>query len=256
MVALDIDGTLLDHENRLPQSVIDAVGAVVAAGVPVALSTGRPWDGSRPLVEALRLPPGQHVLSNGAVRVSYPPLDVLEQITFDPSEVITRVLAEHPEATLAVEMIGRGFKVNRPFPEGELAGEMVIVGIDELIAEPVTRVVVRDANASEQDFIRLAHRVGMEGVSYFIGFTAWLDIAPEGIDKAFGLAALCADLGIDAADVLALGDGRNDIEMLRWAGRGVALGDAPAEVRAAADHVTDRFADGGTVRELRRWFPG
>lgn len=50
---------------------------------------------------------------------------------------------------------------------------------------------------------------------------------------------MCADLGIAASDVLALGDGRNDIEMLRWAGRGVALADAPAEVRLAADAVTD-----------------
>ena len=54
--------------------------------------------------------------------------------------------------------------------------------------------------------------------------------------------------------MLAFGDGRNDIEMLRWAGRGVAIGDAPAEVRSAADAVTDTFADGGPVAELRRWF--
>ena len=60
--------------------------------------------------------------------------------------------------------------------------------------------------------------------------------------------------GIDPADTLAIGDGRNDIEMLRWAGRGVALGDAPWEVRAAADDVTANFEDGGTAAELNRWF--
>jgi hydroxymethylpyrimidine pyrophosphatase-like HAD family hydrolase len=54
--------------------------------------------------------------------------------------------------------------------------------------------------------------------------------------------------------VLAFGDGRNDIEMLRWAGRGVAIGDAPPEVQQAADAVADPFADGGPVAELRRWF--
>ena len=62
------------------------------------------------------------------------------------------------------------------------------------------------------------------------------------------------DLGIDPADVLALGDGHNDLEMLRWAGRGVAMGDAPPDVQQAAGHVTGRFADGGTVAELLRWF--
>ena len=254
LVALDIDGTLLDHDGLLPQSVTRAVGRVVAAGVPVVLSTGRGWAGTKPIVDALALPAGQHVSSNGAVRVRNPPFEVLERVTFDPAAVVERVLAEHPEAMLAVEIIGEGFMVNRPFPAGELTGEMVTVDLAELVAEPVTRVVVRDPNASEHDFIALAHRLGMEGVSYFIGYTAWLDIAPDGVDKSYGLAGVCLDLGIDAADVLALGDGRNDIEMLRWAGRGVALGDAPEEVKRAADQVTDRFAEGGTVRELQRWF--
>jgi len=56
------------------------------------------------------------------------------------------------------------------------------------------------------------------------------------------------------ADVLVLGDGYNDIEMIRWAGRGVAMGDAPRGVRAAADHVTGDFDSGGAVQELERWF--
>ena len=74
------------------------------------------------------------------------------------------------------------------------------------------------------------------------------------MDKSTALAEICAELGIAAGDVLALGDGRNDIEMLTWAGRGVAIGDAPAEVKRVADHVTGRFSEGGTVAELDRWF--
>ena len=65
---------------------------------------------------------------------------------------------------------------------------------------------------------------------------------------------MAADLGVAAADVLAIGDGRNDIEMLRWAGRGVAMGQAPAEVATAADDVTDSIDRGGLIMELQRWF--
>ena len=101
LVALDIDGTLIGHDGRLPRSVFDAVPRVLRPGVPVVLSTGRGWIGTKPLAEALRLPPGQHVSSNGAVRVSYPPLEVLERVTFDPADVVERVLAVHPEAMLA-----------------------------------------------------------------------------------------------------------------------------------------------------------
>jgi hydroxymethylpyrimidine pyrophosphatase-like HAD family hydrolase len=98
-------------------------------------------------------------------------------------------------------------------------------------------------------------KLGLHEVSYFVGWSAWLDIGPRGVDKAHGLAMVCEDLGIDPADVLALGDGRNDIEMLQWAGRGVAIGDAPDEVKAAADIVTGLFDELGTVAELDRWFP-
>ena len=65
---------------------------------------------------------------------------------------------------------------------------------------------------------------------------------------------MAAGFGVSAADVLAFGDGRNDIEMLRWAGRGVAVGDAPDEVKAAADDVAESVDRDGPAAELRHWF--
>jgi HAD superfamily hydrolase (TIGR01484 family) len=118
----------------------------------------------------------------------------------------------------------------------------------------VSRVIVRDPDGDDAEFLDLAQRLGLHGVSYFVGWKCWLDIAPEGVDKAAGLEVACERYGVAPSDVLALGDGYNDIEMLRWAGRGVALGGAPAEVLAAADHVTGYFAEGGTAEELSRWF--
>jgi Cof subfamily protein (haloacid dehalogenase superfamily) len=254
LVALDIDGTILDHEGRLPDDVRDAVGLVVAAGVPVVLSTGRSWHATLPVFEALGLPPGPAVSSNGAVTVTYPPFEVTNVVTFDPSDVIERVLAEHPTASLAAEVVGWGYRVSRHFPEGELHGEIELVSIEDLAADDVTRIVVRDPGSTDAEFIALAERLGLHGVGYFVGWSAWLDIAPAGVNKATALAGVAASLGVAQADVLAIGDGRNDIEMVAWAGRGVALGDAAEEVARAADHVTGTFAAGGTVTELRRWF--
>jgi hydroxymethylpyrimidine pyrophosphatase-like HAD family hydrolase len=104
------------------------------------------------------------------------------------------------------------------------------------------------------DFITLAQHLGLQGVTYFVGWSAWLDIAPDGVNKATALAQVAADLGVKAEDVLAAGDGRNDIEMLQWAGRGVALPEAPPEVQAVANAVSPPFAEGGLVPELLRWF--
>lgn len=254
MVALDVDGTVVDRDGVLAPEMADAIGRVLAAGVPVVLATGRAWHSTREVVELLGLPTGPTVCSNGAVIVSYPPQEILQAVTFDPREVIERVESFAPGTLIAVEEIGRGFRLNEHFPEGDLTGELVVQSAEELGAEPVTRVILRDPRRSMDDFVALAEHLGLQGVTYFVGWSAWLDIAPEGVNKATALAQVAADLGVRAEDVLAAGDGRNDIEMLRWAGRGIALAEAPPEVQEAADAVSVPFADGGIVPELLRWF--
>jgi hydroxymethylpyrimidine pyrophosphatase-like HAD family hydrolase len=200
------------------------------------------------------LPTGPAIASNGAVIVNYPPVEIVKAITFDPSDVIRKVVEFAPDTLIAVEEIGRGYRLSGHFPGGDLTGEMIIEDVVSLSARPVTRVILRDPERSDQDFIALAEHLGLHGVTYFVGWSAWLDIAPEGVNKATALAEIAANLGVRAEDVLALGDGRNDLEMIKWAGRGVAMGDAPPEVKAAATHVTGLFAEGGTAGELGRWF--
>ncbi len=269
LVALDIDGTLFTAGHGVASNTVDetvspvvraAVDRAVDAGAHVVLATGRSTFGITRVLDMLGLPrPADDraltVASNGSVTFAYPPVEVLTTVTFDASEVVKLLLEHVPHALVAVEEIGVGYRVNRHFPEGEITGEMVLESVDELVAEPVTRVILRDPDASERDFVELAEKVGLHGINYYIGWTAWLDLAPTGVSKASGLASVCERLGVGAEDVLAIGDGRNDIEMLEWAGRGVAMGQAPLEVREAADDVTDPVQDDGVARELARWFP-
>ena len=254
LVALDVDGTLVDESNIVTPRMRDAVQRVVTAGVPVILSTGRSWASALTVLDQLDLGHVEHVCSNGAVTVRHPPFEVVDLLTFNPRPVVGKIVATHPSALLAVEVVGRGYRVTSEFPTGELHGEIEVVELDELAGSDVTRVIVRDPNASEGEFIELAERLGLEGVSYTIGYTAWLDIAPEGVDKAHGLSRVCGRMGITPSDVLAVGDGRNDLEMLTWAGRGVAMGHAPVEVREAATAVTGTIEEEGLVTELARWF--
>jgi HAD superfamily hydrolase (TIGR01484 family) len=264
-VALDIDGTLFQaphgssvvDENASPR-VRAAVDRVVAAGVPVILATGRSTFGITTVLEMLELERGSDqvlaVASNGSVTFSYPPVEVLDATTFDASEVVRELLDHLPEALVAVEEIGVGYRVNRHFPDGEITGEITLHSVDELVRHPVTRVIIRDPNSSEGDFVELAERVGLHGINYYIGWTAWLDIAPQGVSKASGLQSVCRRLGVDRSDVLAIGDGRNDVEMLAWVGRGVAMGQAPEEVKQVADDVTASVEEDGAAVELERWF--
>ncbi len=266
LVALDIDGTLFANEpstglveETISPAVVAAVRRAYAAGAHVVMATGRSTFGVSHVWDQLGLPlNGAKVLSvasNGSVVFSYPPVEVRSTVTFDASAIVRMLMAEVPNAAVAVEEVGVGYRINRPFPDGEITGEMVLQTVEELVAKPVTRVIIRDPHSSEEEFVELAEKLGLSGTNYFIGWTAWLDIAPEGISKASALADVAGELGVDQADVLAIGDGRNDIEMLRWAGRGVAMGQSPLEVQEAADDVTETVANDGVARELSRWFP-
>lgn len=273
VVALDIDGTLFVPGHGVAASTVDEVisdpvrGAVdraLAAGAEVVLATGRSTFGITRVLDMLDLPRDRErsayaVASNGSVTFTYhpdrdPAVEVVDAVTFDASDVVRQLLEHVPQALVAVEEIGVGYRVNRHFPDGEITGEMTLQSVDELVAEPCTRVIIRDPHSSEQDFLELAERLGLHGINYYIGWTAWLDLAPVGVSKATGLQAICADLGVAADDVLAIGDGRNDVEMLAWAGRGVAMGQAPLEVQEAADDVTRTVEDDGAAYELSRWF--
>jgi HAD superfamily hydrolase (TIGR01484 family) len=265
LVALDIDGTLLKwiegagqtYEQVAP-AVHDAVRRAHDAGAHIVLASGRSPHGMTTIADLLDLEGGEPawvVASNGAVVFRYPPLEVVHEETFDARPAVEAILREHPGVLVAVEERGVGYRVNRPFPAGELSGDMVITDVADLVAQHVSRVIIRDPDSTAEDFLDLAGRLGLHGTDYVVGWTAWLDLAPVGVNKASGLAHVAERLGVEAADVLAIGDGRNDIEMLQWAGRGVAMGQAVEPVIAAADDVTGTVYEDGAATEIDRWFP-
>ena len=267
LVALDIDGTLLKWVEGLgttyeqvPDVTHDAVRRAYDAGAHIVLASGRSPHGMTRIADLLGLPSegGDRlwvVASNGAVLFRYPPLEVVHEEVFDARPAVEAVLRERPGALVAVEERGVGYRVNRPFPDGELSGELIPTEVADLVADHVSRVIIRDPDATADDFVELGARLGLHGTDYVVGWTAWLDLSPVGVSKASGLELVAEKIGVAREDVLAIGDGRNDIEMLRWAGRGVAMGQSVEEVRAAADHVTGTVYDDGVVSELSRWFP-
>lgn len=266
LVALDIDGTLLRWNEGSGQTseeirprVHDAVQRAVDAGAHVVLASGRSPHGMTGVADLLHLR-GQLeeriwvVASNGAVVFRYPPAEIVHEETFDASAAVREVLAHLPDALVAVEERGVGYRVNRPFPRGELSGDMIETRVEELVGEPVSRVIIRDPESTPDDFLSLVAKLGLHGTDYVVGWTAWLDLQPVGVTKASGLEHVATLLGVTREEVLAIGDGRNDLEMLRWAGRGVAMGQAVEEVRAAADDVTGSVDEDGAATELERWF--
>ena len=177
-------------------------------------------------------------------------------VTFDPRAVLEKMRVALPDALIAVEEPGVGFKVSKHFPDGELMGHSREVTWDELIAHPVTRVTLRQPEATAEEFMELVERAGLHGVSYAVGWSAWLDINPEGVSKASALELVRRQLRVEPIHTVACGDQRNDLEMLHWAAWGVAMDNAPDQVKAVADEVTGHVDDDGLAPDPRGRGPG
>lgn len=258
MLCLDVDGTILTHDGELRPAVRTMVRKLADAGHHVVLSTGRSIVATVPLLADLDLSGGWAVCSNGAVTAALDPTEpegfrVEETVTFDPRPAMDLIREHAPDVLVAVEDVGVGFRVERPYPDGVLHGPQRVVSWEELVSRPTTRVTFHDPDAASEDFLELVQQVGLHGVSYAVGYTAWLDLSPEGVSKGATLEQVRRRLGVEPDRTFAAGDQRNDIEMLRWAARGVAMGNAPAEVVAAADERTGTVDEDGLADALRRY---
>jgi HAD superfamily hydrolase (TIGR01484 family) len=265
VVALDIDGTLINWDlggvegGAVRPAVRAAVLKAYDAGAHIVLASGRSPHGMTIIADEIGIPKASDeqlwiVASNGSVVLRYPPADVVHEELFDARPAVEAILAAHPQVLVAVEERGVGYRLNDHFPPGELNGDMIITPVEELVAQPVSRVIIRDPQAERADFTEMGRRLGLTEISYVVGFSAWLDLAAPGVSKASGLAYVVDRLGLSASDVLAIGDGSNDVEMLEWAGRGVAMGNAPDAVKQIADAVTLGVTDDGAAAELDQWF--
>ena len=243
LVALDVDGTILDINGRVSERMMASLARLRTYGVQIVISTGRGIQAALPVAYHVGLTDGWMICANGAVTLRMDPAapggyEIADAVTFDPADAIAALTRAVPDGIVAVEVLGDGFKVSRPFPDGELIEAQRVVSLEEMSAQPVTRVVLRAPGMDVGEFSALVAGCGLHSVEYAIGWTAWLDVAPEGVTKASALQSLAARLGTGASRTIAVGDGTNDVEMLRWAGIGAAMGSAPESVKESSDIVT------------------
>jgi Cof subfamily protein (haloacid dehalogenase superfamily) len=253
LVALDIDGTTLHEDGTISDAVIRQIRRVAAAGHEIMLATGRSAAATLPVLDRLEITPQYIVCSNGAItlhRDADAPMGYRREWveTFNPSEVLLSIRSHLTNARYAVEDEHGYYRYTEPFPDATIGIDSEHVGFDELLSRDATRVVVVSPDHDMDDFLEVVEKMGLNRVSYAIGWTAWLDIAPDGVNKATAMERVRAELGIPRSRVMAVGDGRNDIDMLLWAGaqgRGVAMGQSPEDVLEAASELTVSVYDDG-----------
>ena len=264
LIAIDIDGTLVTDDGFLSDAVVEQVARVRSLGHEVVVATGRSAANAFPVIKDIGIQTGYAVCSNGAVTIELHEshergFKAHEVITFDPKPVLTELIQALPNAHFAVEDVDGTYRYHREFPAYALGDLNHETPLEDLTSHPVSRVVVLSPEHDAEEFGTMIDRLGLHSVSYAIGYTAWLDIAPSGVSKASALEKQRAELGIKPSQVITIGDGRNDIQMFEWArelgGYAFAMGQAPEEVKEAATAVTASVEDDG-VAEVLAGFEG
>lgn len=249
LVALDIDGTLL-VTGRLPTpAVVAAIKAASSVGHELVLATGRSLSGALAAARLLGIGEGYVVASNGSVvvRLNSGAYDVVGIHTVDAKAVVQLVSAVRPDLRIAAEIVGVGYHVSKSFPPQELGGAQVEVSrIDDLWAEATPRLAVYGTGAQN-----LVPSIRAGGMTATRTRPDWVDVTPGGVSKATALETIRRELGIPKSRTVAVGDSENDISMLTWAERGVAMGNAPALVRFSANYATKDVEDDGAALILR-----
>ncbi len=265
LIASDVDGTLLGTDERVSPRTRDAVRAAVAGGAHFVLATGRPPRWIPPVAEALGFGP-MSVCANGAVIYDAATDRVISARTLsvdvltELAEIAARVV---PGVGLAAERIGRTAHdsatpqfVSAPgYEHAWLNPDNTEVSQQDLLSAPAVKLLVRKPGMPSSDLAAALNRhVGVLGDITYSTNDGLVEISAIGISKAIGVAEVALPLEISAEDVVAFGDMPNDVPMLRWAGHGVAMGNAHPEAIAAANEVTAPNDDDGLARVLERWW--
>lgn len=260
LIATDVDGTLVRSDHRtISTRNRDAFAAAREAGIDVLAISGRQPYSIGAIVAGSPLE-GPVVGSNGAVARDLATREVLFEELIDVEAqraVALGLLRAFPNAKLvSVRDAGDTYVAEHGYAGQQDPGaENSLWPVthrfadrDEVLAEPSVKLVVRDDVVRPELMLEAARALAIPGVHPTTSGAPFLEIGRAGVSKATALARFCAARGIDAAEVVAFGDNTNDVEMLAWAGHGVAMGNATPDAVAVADEVTlHHDADGLAV---------
>ena len=253
-IATDLDGTLLRSDLSISPRTREAILAAEDAGITVVIATGRPPRWIQPVIDQIG-DRGLVVCANGASVYDPARHELVHRVDLDPDtvhDIVDDLEVRLPEAVLGVEQ-GFTFGVDQRYQESHedllgLIPDVRIAPIRTFLDEPVTKLIVRLAHpAPAGTAARVQQIVGERALVTHSTNESFLELSHPLAHKARTVEMLLEEKGHGPADVAAFGDLPNDLELIRWAGLGVAMANAHPALLAAADRVTTTNDDDGVA---------
>lgn len=259
LIALDLDGTLLNSQHQITERARKAINAAQALGVRVLLATGKTYYSARQLVSELKLTtPSVFVQGtliynpDGTVRhqVTLPP-DVMRRIIPFAESRGACVSAYSGELVLLRQLDPRADLTRYHEPEPTVVGSL----INAMNTYPINKLIIA-TDGPNQTKAMLWQAQQMLGTSVTLTMSAvqnQFEILPRDVSKGRAVASVARELGIDLSHVMAIGDAENDREMLELVGMGIAMGNAPERLKAVARYVTTSNDEDGVAEALEKF---
>ncbi len=269
LLAIDIDGTLLDSHGRIPDDNRRAIAAALERGIAVAVVTGRAFHFARPVADCLALPV-LFVSSNGAVVKEADGTTLLRRLLPAPiaRDVLAATTAHRRDAAVVFDrtcehqVVAGGMDWQHPSRVNYWTRNTAIISevlpLENCLDEDPIQVmfngeVARMRPLAAQLRAEARGRYHVTVTEYEARDFALVDVLADGVSKGTTLAHWCSARGYTAAEVLAAGDNYNDREMLEFAGVAVVMGNAVPELLSAGFHVTATHDEAGLARAIERF---
>lgn len=254
LAAIDLDGTLLRSDGTISERSRAAIRTVRDKGIVVVIVTARGPSNITELAHDAGIE-GSAICSNGALIVDLASGSIICERLIETElaiRIVEGVRDRLPGILFAVEHAQfahePGFSAwGWTPPPGTRVADAV-----ELLGEPAAKLLMLHKDHQIEAILAVAQEIAGEGATVVLSGDQAVEVTAVGVNKAAGLAQVAEELGIDAADVVAFGDYPNDVPMLAWAGQGIAVANAHAEVLAIADEVTASNDEDGVALVLER----
>lgn len=264
VLVLDIDGTLRTSEKEITQNTHAAIDRLIDQGVKVVIASGRPTFGVMPTVRELRLNQrnGYILSNNGGIITDCSTGEKIYEVAL-PQGSLRRLgtfaakhhcsMLSHYQDELISDNPDNPFVSLEARINGMPSKEVTDWGEYDKLFRPNKCIVVNEGHILEH-LEPLFREEFKEDMNIFRSEPFFLEVVPKGVDKALSLAVLLKRLGLTREETVACGDGFNDLSMIRFAGLGVAMGNAQPIVKEAADFVTLSNDEDGVAYVIEKFF--